>query len=433
MSPRRGAVRGSGDRRGGARSGTNRGRTGRQHKQSAGLTRRAFLGAGLGAAGVLAAGGMAGTTFGFGRLNSIARHDPDRLAELRADSIPLLFERFPRLIDHVPWLPLSTGPTPVEQLPDVAGASDISIFIKRDDTSSSICGGGAVRKLEFLLADAGAAGSRTVVGAGGTGTEFGLAAALHARRIGASVRLALFDQPVTPEVRRNLLGLAASDAQLHYSRGIIRSLRDARGMHQESDASYFIVPGGSTRLGTFGLVNAAFELAHQIRSGAGPEPDRIFVAAATCGTAAGLIAGCRLAGLRSRVTAVRVAPLLPAHAVTIRAMARDIIWFMHDVDHDVPRLGMGFDDFDLVTDQIGAGYGHPTEAGTAARAWAAHVPALEATCTAKALAACLHYCRTRARPGETVLFWNTANGASVPLAQPDSLPPALRAVLNRAS
>lgn len=432
MSPRRGSVRARGGGRG--RAGRGRGgRTGRNDKggDRDGLSRRAFLGAGLGAVGLLAAGGMAGSSYGFGRLNAFGSHDPDRLAELRTGSSSQLFERYPGLADHIPWQPLSSMTAPIEELPAIAGSSDVRIFVKRDDVTSPLCGGTSRRKLEHLLADARASGSSTLVAVGAAGTEFGLAAALHAGALGLGVRLALFDQPVTPYVRRNLLGMAAAGAQLQYSRGIVRSLLDARRMHNEDATSYFVMPGGSTRLGTFGSVNAAFELADQVRSGALPEPDRIFIAAATCGAAAGLIAGCRLAGLRSRVTAVRVAPAVPAHAVMIRVMARDVAWFMHEADYDVPRLRIEFGDFDVVTDQLGAGYGHATEASAAALDWARPLLTLEPTCTAKALAACLLYCRARARPGETVLFWNTTSSATVRQAQPASLPPALRAVLER--
>jgi 1-aminocyclopropane-1-carboxylate deaminase/D-cysteine desulfhydrase-like pyridoxal-dependent ACC family enzyme len=437
MSPRRGSVRarggGRGRRGGRGRAGGRGGGSGgaRAGRERGGLSRRAFLGTGLGAIGILAAGGMAGSAYGFGRLNAFDRHDPDRLAELRAGSSSPLLERYPGLADHIPWQPLSSLTAPIEELPTIAGSSDVRLFVKRDDVPSPLCGGASLRKLEHLLADARAAGSSTLVAVGAAGTEFGLAAALHAGALGLGVRLALFDQPVTSYVRRNLLGLAAAGAQLQYSRGIVRSLLDARRMHDEDDTSYLVMPGGSTRLGTFGSVNAAFELADQVRAGALPEPDRIFIAAATCGAAAGLIAGCQLAGLRSRVTAVRVAPPLPAHAVTIRAMARDVAWFLHETDYDVPRLRIGFGDFDVVTDQLGAGYGHQTEAASAALDWARPLLTLEPTCTAKALAACLQYCRARARPGETVLFWNTTSSATVPQAQPGTLPPALRAVFER--
>lgn len=57
------------------------------------------------------------------------------------------------------------------------------------------------------------------------------------------------------------------------------------------------LPGGSSALGTLGFVNAAFELKGQIKSGAMPEPDHIFVACGSMGTAAGLLIGCTLTGL----------------------------------------------------------------------------------------------------------------------------------------
>ena len=61
--------------------------------------------------------------------------------------------------------------------------------------------------------------------------------------------------------------------------------------------------GGSSPLGTIGYINAAFELKEQIMRGEIPEPDFIYVAAGTCGTAAGLIIGLKAAQLKTKVIA----------------------------------------------------------------------------------------------------------------------------------
>ena len=72
-------------------------------------------------------------------------------------------------------------------------------------------------------------------------------------------------------------------------------------------------PGGSpllgigSSLGTVGFVNAAFELKNQIDQNSIRQPDTIFVPGGTVGTAAGLVAGCKLSGLKSKVHIVAVA------------------------------------------------------------------------------------------------------------------------------
>jgi D-cysteine desulfhydrase len=381
------------------------------------VTRRIFLRTGAGAAlGVLAAG--AAGRHAAGRLNAVFEFEPERLASLRGGASTLLFERFPALADSVPWRPLALVPTRIEPLPAVDGARDVQLFVKRDDHTSELYGGNKVRKLEHLLAEAALAERRTLVTYGGTGTNHGLATALHGRALGFAVRLALFEQPASPYVERNLRGFVAAGAELRVRSGEAGALLALRELYDAStaagDAPYFIMPGGSSRLGNVGYVNAGLELAEQVRAGVVPEPDRIFVALGSCGTAAGLVAGCRLAGLRTRVAAVRASARVVANKPVVLYLANDVAAYLRRCDPSVPRVRIGPGDFDVVGDQLGAGYGHATAAAEAALSWVAPQLALEPTYTAKAMAACLAHCRGQARPGETVLFWNTVNSAPVP-------------------
>src|SRR5207237_1108817 len=63
---------------------------------------------------------------------------------------------------------------------------------------------------------------------------------------------------------------------------------------------------GATRLGTLGDVDAARELAAQVRGGAMPEPDIVMVTLGSGGTAGGLAAGLEREGMRARVVGVCV-------------------------------------------------------------------------------------------------------------------------------
>ena len=67
----------------------------------------------------------------------------------------------------------------------------------------------------------------------------------------------------------------------------------------------YIVPwGGTSSVGAIGYVNAAFELKDQIDAGEMPEPDLLYVAMGTMGTAAGLMLGLKATGLKTRLVAV---------------------------------------------------------------------------------------------------------------------------------
>ena len=67
--------------------------------------------------------------------------------------------RFPRLT-------LQPSATPLDVLPRLSAELGRPIYCKRDDTTSLALGGNKVRKLEYLVAEALAAGADTLVTAG---------------------------------------------------------------------------------------------------------------------------------------------------------------------------------------------------------------------------------------------------------------------------
>ena len=68
-----------------------------------------------------------------------------------------------------------------------------------------------------------------------------------------------------------------------------------RSRRKGSERLYCIPVGGTSPLACLGHVSAAMELKQQIAAGVLPEPDFLYVAAGSLGTAAGLTLGCRLA------------------------------------------------------------------------------------------------------------------------------------------
>jgi 1-aminocyclopropane-1-carboxylate deaminase/D-cysteine desulfhydrase-like pyridoxal-dependent ACC family enzyme len=282
--------------------------------------------------------------------------------------------------------------------------------VKRDDLTGEPYGGNKVRKLEYILADARARGATRLVTVGAVGSHHVLATTLYGESAGFTVEAALMPQPRTEhvvEVLRAGLGhgmrpLAAGSYAAVVAKLIPRVV--GRG-------AYFVTVGGSSPRGSLGYVDAARELAAQVRAGEMPEPDLVVVALGSGGTAGGLAAGLELEGLRSRVVGVVVAE--PAWFVALRArrLARACLRLAGG-----RRPARGWLDARLEIDRawLGLGYGFTTEAGTRAMQAAEGVGlVLDPTYTAKTFAAALDRVeRLRDAPApKTVLYWHTLSSA----------------------
>ncbi|HYD47878.1 MAG TPA: pyridoxal-phosphate dependent enzyme, partial [Terriglobales bacterium] len=328
---------------------------------------------------------------------------------------PLALEtRFPQLRGRLPRAVLTDLPTPVARLQhlgdELAGSE---LWIKRDDISSPLYGGNKPRKLELLLGRAVATGKTTLLTTGGIGTHHGLATAVCGRALGLRTILVLLEQPVTESVRRCLLLDHAAGAELHWAPNVPKltacALRLVSRESLRGSPPYIIATGGTSTIGTIGYVNAAFELAEQIERGELPEPSQIFVPTGSGGTLAGLALGLKLAGLRSRVVGVVVTDILPPSAARIARLARAAALHLHQHDESLPRVTVTPDDFGMLWNYVGAGYGHPTGEGQQALAMLRELEGitLDTTYTAKTLAAVLDGVRAQRFGPGPLLFWNT--------------------------
>ena len=317
-----------------------------------------------------------------------------------------LHERFPPLAENLPHLTLSERPTPVREL------LGLGIWVKEDGAfGSGGWGGNKVRKLEWLIPDARRRGRRSILTFGGLGTNWGLATALYAREHGLETALALVDQPVDAHVRAQLARLEASGARIyrtHTKRRTVAMLpwllaRNVRRGHPP----YLLPAGGSSPVGALGYVEAALEIAAQVEAGALPEPAHVVVPVGTGGTAAGLALGFQLAGLRSRVVGVVVNDQLRLDPPVVARLARRTAALLERRGARLGKVDVGPEMLDLTHDQIGAGYGHPTEAARAAAEQAAEDGlALDPVYTAKAMAGLLAL-RAQGHLGDPVLFIHT--------------------------
>ena len=317
-----------------------------------------------------------------------------------------LHERFPALAATLPHLALSERPTPVREL------GGLGIWVKEDGAfGAGAWGGNKVRKLEWLIPDAQRRGRRSILTFGGLGTNWGLATALYAREHGLETALALVDQPLDDHVRAQLARLEASGARIYRTHTKARTVamlpwllaRNSRGARPP----YLLPAGGSSAVGVLGYVEAALEIAVQVEAGALPEPAHVVVAVGTGGTAAGLALGFQLAGLRSRVVGVVVNDQLRLDAPVFARLARRSAKLLERRGASLGPLQLGPDLLDLTREQIGAGYGHRTEAATRAAARAADEDlSLDPVYTAKAMAGLLAL-RAEGRLGDPVLFLHT--------------------------
>jgi len=377
------------------------------------MSRRIFLASGGTVLGILAAG-SGGAGYMLHRLNRIGSRSNDFLPKEEMLSRSALFRAYPKLSRHIPWISLGNLPTPVEKLGSALRLPEDMLWVKRDDLTSPIYGGNKVRKLEHLLEDARLRDRRSLITIGGLGSNHSLATAIHGGRLGFKVHLCLSDQPVTKYVRKNLAGFLAAGAKVHYCSNTRDAYRYSRRLFNElkskEEAPYFILSGGTCGLSNVGHVNAAFEIAEQVKAGLLPEPDTLFVAVGTCGTISGLIAGLKIAGLSTRVVGVRVVDSFPAYPYIIRYYAQKVADYLHRYDPSIPRIRIEKADFELLTHYLGGGYGAITTEGKEAVELAAARISLETTYTGKTLAACLDYCRKTALD-EKILFWNSYNSA----------------------
>ncbi len=343
---------------------------------------------------------------------------------------PLLFKFYPKLQNKVPWIRLlTTVPTPVQKLDELERKFNISssggIYIKRDDLDHQIYGGNKLRKFEFIFGKILAKKRKGVMTFGGIGTNHGLACAIVTQELGLKCDLFLAYQPLTWHVQRSLLLYDYFNANLHYAKSYTAILLKGLGFRLIHPNYYVMLPGGSTLLGlgssngTLGFINAMFELKEQIDKNLFPEPDIIFVACGSAGTAAGLIAGCKLLNLKTKVHAVQVSSEPFASESSVITNTKKALKYLHKNDKSVPLINITKDDFTFVEGYLGSDYGVKTKRGQNAIDLVMELEGkkkgfkLETTYTGKAMAALLDYIDEKENKGKNVLFWNTYNSADL--------------------
>jgi D-cysteine desulfhydrase len=172
-----------------------------------------------------------------------------------------------------------------------------------------------------------------------------------------------------------------------------------------------IPPGGSSPLGVIGFVNAALELKEQIANSEMPEPEYIYVACGTMGTAAGLILGLRAAKLNCREVSVRVTSEKFVNTMGMIKLINKTNSLIHSLDDSFPVFEFSKSDIDIRDDYFGKQYALFTREGMDAVSLIKDLERinLEGTYTGKTLAALIDDAKSGRLGSSTVLFWNTLN------------------------
>jgi 1-aminocyclopropane-1-carboxylate deaminase/D-cysteine desulfhydrase-like pyridoxal-dependent ACC family enzyme len=264
-----------------------------------------------------------------------------------------------------------------------------------------------VRKLQLVAADARAQGADTLITVGGVQSNHMRATAATAAHLGMRcVLVANGTRPETPTANARLDELLG--AEIHY----VANRQDraptmhaiAERLRAEGRKPFEVPLGASTPRGAAGFARAVGELQAQLPSG--EVPTAIIHASSSGGTQAGLVTGCMLNGLRTRVIGISADD--PASA--IEAEVRKIVsglGTMVGVDGGTLAREVHVEVDDRF---VGDGYGVPSKASHEAQSLAARTEALfvDHTYTAKAFAALIAYVRARRfAEGDTVLFWHT--------------------------
>lgn len=207
---------------------------------------------------------------------------------------------------HIPRVELGYFPTPLEPLrnPELAipGAA-AEVFVKRDDLTGFSTAGNKLRLLEFLLGDALARGTRTMVGCGPTTSNFIASLSQTSAACGLDCEVYI-PGPITYNPSIALAQAAGAEVtSVPLTRHEIDDYvaNRAAELTRQGTPAYGIPRGGATSVGAVGYALAAEELTAQL----GDREDVVIVIpAGSCASSAGILAGLTLLDSPYRVIAV---------------------------------------------------------------------------------------------------------------------------------
>lgn len=193
---------------------------------------------------------------------------------------------------------LANLPTPLTFAPRLSEELGLTVWLKRDDLTGVGLGGNKARAIEFHMGACRAAGADVFVTGGGPRSNWVLTAAAAAAARGLDCEVVLFgDRPPAGTSGVDLLD-RLGNLRIRFTRSPVRSSVDPllqrveERLLGEGRRPYVVGRGGAGPVGALGYVDAVEEIDGQVRR-AGIRPDAVWLAAGSCGTMAGLVAGYR--------------------------------------------------------------------------------------------------------------------------------------------
>lgn len=213
--------------------------------------------------------------------------------------------------------PLTFGPTPIEKLARLSQhlGGGVEIYAKREDCNSGLAfGGNKIRKLEYIVPDAIAAGADTLVTIGGVQSNHTRQVAAVAAKIGMKCRLVQeswvpFQDAVYDRVGNILLSrVMGAEVELvdeGFDIGIRESWERALEDVKDKGGRPYAIPAGASvhKYGGLGFVGFAEEVRQQ-EAAQGFAFDYIVVCTVTGSTHAGMIVGFAKDGRARRVIGI---------------------------------------------------------------------------------------------------------------------------------
>lgn len=323
-----------------------------------------------------------------------------------------MFARFPKAT-------LGFYPTPLHKLEAISAQTGVNVYIKREDFSGiSLFGGNKIRKLEYLLGAAKAAGAEYVFTYGATQSNHAMETAAACRRCGLKPVLFLYAliEPKENDLLGNLMLDKIYGAEIHITlpnpgetTDALKKRNNAEGaayrkkLEGEGKICWDIPVGGATALGSVAFAECYAELADQMAAIDTPM-DYLFHATGSGGTLAGLQAGKALCGSQTKIVSIHVNAKGEEYRTQVLDLANETLSLLGAearVSPDALNLDRGY---------FLPGYEQPNEASTEAILTLARTEGLlvDPVYTGKAFAGMLDYLRSGKVPkGSTVVFLHT--------------------------
>ena len=260
--------------------------------------------------------------------------------------------------------PLAHLPTPFEEMATLAAElGGPRLFVKRDDQTGLAFGGNKARKLDFILADAIAKGSNSVITWAGVQSNWARMTAAGSRRLGMVPILVLQrreDQSIAPADGNLLLDriLGADVRIIGPDEDREATVAEIAAAERESGRNPYVVSvGGSLTggcmelpLGSVAYANGFRELLAQARE-AGVTVTHVVHASGSGSTQAGLVVGAKALAPEVRIIGISTGGSKAAGEANVLAIARETVQAM-GLD-----LEIGPADVVVHDEYVGEGYG----------------------------------------------------------------------------